>query len=162
MKSFVTMMLGLLVATPVALAAPAVAEPDAPEPTPVTVTLASLTYDGSEVSAYPTGRLTGVPVTGGPALTFRPALFAPEAYLKSDGFGEAPPDSVVQWDQAVDKLSVTLETPTPPPPFAVIGNTRDMAELATKLPAGTVVVSYVPDTYYPGYFTTTVIQPVAR
>jgi hypothetical protein len=159
-----TTIAGAIATSALIFAAPVAATPGSGDdsPAPTTARLASVSYDNSQVTDYPTGRLTGTPVSGGAQVTIRPALFGPEAYLKSTGFGDTPPGSVRQWDEAVDRLTAQDTFPSPLPPFAVIGNTRDLMQLASQLPPKTIVVSYVPDTYYPGYFSLTTMQPVAE
>ncbi|MDT5091619.1 MAG: hypothetical protein QOH60_982 [Mycobacterium sp.] len=161
MSNVLAKIAGAVVVSALILAAPVAAEPGDDTAGPTTSRLAAVVYDLNDQTGYPTGRLTGLPDGGGAPVTIRPALFSKDAYLMSAGFGDAPPDSVRRWDQAVEFLSQPNDSPTPPPPFAAIGNTQELMKVASKLPANTIVVSYVPDTTNPGKFSLVTLQPVA-
>ena len=173
MKYMSAKIAGVVAVSSLVLAAPVAARPgnitptDTPGPGPDTAgpaiaRLTSVSYDLTDMTNYPTGKLTGTPVDGGAPLTIRPTLFAKNAYFKSAGFGDTPPDSVRRWDEAIEELSAPDNSTSPAPPFAAIGNTQILVKLATQLPPRTIVVSYVPDTYDPTNFSLVTMQPVAE
>jgi hypothetical protein len=172
MRCVLAKIVGAVVVSALTLAAPVAARPGNMTPTntgpddgsavPTIARLNSVTYDLTDMTNHPTGKLTGTPVAGGAPATIRPALFGKDVYLMSAGFGDAPPDSVRQWDEAIQKLTAADNSTSPAPPFAAIGNTQELMKLATQLPAKTIVVSYVPDTYDPMNFSLLTMQPVAE
>jgi hypothetical protein len=107
------------------------------------------------------GTITGTPIGGGPALTLAGPM---DAYLKSQGFGDAPPDPVQQWDATIDRVS-GLDTNGPD----WYGNAksrvflpRTLDELATHFPPNTIVVRFAPDDTNSGTFPLVSIQPIAQ
>ena len=70
-----------------------------------TVRLTSVTADVVD------GTITGAPVGGGAAITL---AGQDDAYLKSTGFGNAPPDTIQQWDAAIDNVSDLSVEPSDP------------------------------------------------
>jgi hypothetical protein len=107
------------------------------------------------------GTITGAPVGGGAALTLAGSI---DAYLKSDGFGDAPPDPIQQWDATIDRVSgLDMNGPD------WYGNAksrvflpRTLDELATHFPASTIVVRFAPDPTNSGTFPLVSIQPIAQ
>jgi hypothetical protein len=120
-----------------------------------TATLTSVTANSTD------GTITGTPVGGGSPVTLAGQA---EAYLKSMGFGETPPDPVQQWDATIDR--VTNVDPNSPEWY---GNAkarafmpRTLNDLATRLPPNVIVVRFVPDDNHPSWFNLVSIQPVAQ
>lgn len=107
------------------------------------------------------GTITGTPVGGGDALTLAGQA---DAYLKSQGFGDAPPDPVQQWDAAIDRVSNT--DPNSPDWYgnakARVFLPRTLDGLATQFSANTIVVRFVADDANPGSFRLVSIQPIAQ
>jgi hypothetical protein len=105
------------------------------------------------------GTITGTPVGGGAALTLSGTA---DAYLKSQGFGDAAPKPVQDWDAAIDR--VTNADPNGPDWY---GNAksrvflpRSLDDLATHFPPNTIVVRFTPDGANSGSLTLVSIQPV--
>jgi hypothetical protein len=120
-----------------------------------TATLTSVTANSTD------GTITGTPVGGGAPVTLAGRA---EAYLKSVGFGDPPPDPVQQWDATIDR--VTNVDPNSPDWY---GNAkarafmpRTLNDLATRFPPDVIVVRFVPDDSHPGLFTLISIQPTAH
>ncbi|MGW4097762.1 hypothetical protein [Mycobacterium sp. NPDC004974] len=108
------------------------------------------------------GTITGTPVGGGAAITLAgPA----DAYQKSTGFGDTPPDAVQQWDTSIDKVSDLDTSPSDPNWYgnakARVFLPRTLNDLATKLPADVLVVRFTPDDTRPDTFRLVSIQPTA-
>src|SRR5262245_41612888 len=57
------------------------------------------------------GTITGTAVGGGVAITL---AGQGDAYLKSTGFGDAPPDPVQRWDATIDSVGNTSLDPSDP------------------------------------------------
>src|SRR6185312_17274597 len=55
------------------------------------------------------GTITGTPVDGGAPLTLSGQA---DAYLKSAGFGDTPPDAVQRWDAAIDGVNIATVDPS--------------------------------------------------
>src|SRR6185312_225409 len=109
------------------------------------------------------GTITGTPVDGGAPLTLSGQA---DAYLKSAGFGDTPPDAVQRWDSAIDGVNNTTIDPFDPNWY---GNAkartflpRTLDDLATRFPPGTLVVRFVSDDTHPGWFRLVSIQPIAH
>ncbi len=109
------------------------------------------------------GTITGVPVGGGPAVT----LAGPEdAYLKSTGFGDSPPDPVQQWDAAIDRVGDLDTSPANPNWYgnakARVFLPRTLNDLATKFPDDVLTVRFTSDDSRPDAFRLVSIQPIAQ
>lgn len=107
------------------------------------------------------GTITGILVGGSAPLTF---AGQGDAYLKSQGFGDAPPDPVQQWDAAIDRVSNA--DPSGPDWYGT-GKSRaflprSLDDLATRFPPNTIVVRFVPGDANAGSFRLVSIQPVAQ
>jgi hypothetical protein len=106
------------------------------------------------------GTITGTPDAGGPAVTLAgPA----DAYLKSAGFGDTPPDPVQRWDAEIDSVSNLDTSPADPNWYgnakAKVFLPRTLNELATKFPPGSLLVRFTPDDSRPDAFRLVSIQP---
>lgn len=105
------------------------------------------------------GTITGIPVGAVAPITLAGEL---DAYLRSDGFGNAPPDPVHRWDVAIDGASNT--TASGPDWYGQAKSRaflpRELNELATQFPPGTTVVRFAADDTNPGEFRLVSIQPV--
>lgn len=106
------------------------------------------------------GTITGTPDGGGAAVTLAgPA----DAYLKSAGFGDAPPEAVQRWDAEIDNVSNLDTSPADPNWYgnakAKVFLPRTLNELATKFPPGSLVVRFTPDDSRPDAFRLVSIQP---
>ncbi|OBB96221.1 hypothetical protein A5781_15100 [Mycobacterium sp. 852002-30065_SCH5024008] len=116
----------------------------------------------SSVTANTTdGTITGTPVGGAAPMTLWGQA---DAYLKSQGFGDTPPDPVQRWDAAID--GVTHAEPSDPNWY---GNAKSRAflprtlnGLASQFPPGILVVRFMPDDTHAGWFRLVSIQPVAQ
>ncbi len=108
------------------------------------------------------GTITGTPVDGGAAITL---AGQGDAYLKSAGFGDTPPDPVRQWDDAIDSVG-TLDVDASNPNWygnakAKVFLPRTLNDLATQFPADTLMVRFTPDDTQPGSFRLVTIQPTS-
>lgn len=109
------------------------------------------------------GTITGRPVGGGSAVTL---AGQGDAYLKSAGFGDAPPDVVQRWDATIDGVnSENLDSSNP----NWYGNAkaraflpRSLNGLASQFPPNILVVRFTPDDAQPGSFRLLSIQPVLQ
>lgn len=106
------------------------------------------------------GTITGTPDGGGAAVTLAgPA----DAYLKSAGFGDAPPEAVQRWDAEIDNVSNLDTSPADPNWYgnakAKVFLPRTLNDLATKFPPGSLVVRFTPDDARPDAFRLVSIQP---
>lgn len=106
------------------------------------------------------GTITGTPDAGGAAVTLAgPA----DAYLKSAGFGDTPPDPVQRWDAEIDNVSNLDTSPADPNWYgnakAKVFLPRTLNELATKFPPGSLLVRFTPDDSRPDAFRLVSIQP---
>ncbi|WP_234796541.1 hypothetical protein [Mycolicibacterium porcinum] len=106
------------------------------------------------------GTITGTPVGGDAPVTLAgPA----DAYLKSTGFGTAPPDPIQQWDKAIDNISGLDTSPADPNWYgnakARVFLPRTLNDLATKFPADVLAVRFTPDDSRPDAFRLVSIQP---
>ncbi len=122
-----------------------------------TARLASVTADAIN------GTITGKPVGGSTPITL---AGQGDAYLKSDGFGDAAPEPVHQWDATIDSvtnLSVDQFDP------AWYGNAkarvflpRTLNDIATQFPPDVLLVRFAPDDTQPGTYRLVSIQPTPR
>jgi hypothetical protein len=107
------------------------------------------------------GTITGTPVGGGAPVTLWGQL---DAYLKSQGFGDAPPDPVQRWDSAID--GVVNTDPSGPDWYGAANSRaflpRTLNDLASRFPPDTIVVRFVPDDTHSGLFRLVSIQPVGQ
>jgi hypothetical protein len=120
-----------------------------------TARLASVTANVTD------GTITGRPVGGGTAITLAGQV---DAYLKSVGFGAAPPAPIQRWDTTIDDVG----TPDPSNPNWY-GDAKSRAflprtlnDLATQFPPNILVVRFAPDDAQPGWFRLVSVQPVAQ
>lgn len=104
------------------------------------------------------GTITGAPVGGGAAVTLAGQA---DAYLKSAGFGDAPPGPVQRWDAAIG--GATGVDPSDPNWY---GNAKSRAflprtlnDLASQFPPGILVVRFTPTDPPSGVFRLVSIQP---
>ncbi|OBA63055.1 hypothetical protein A5647_06215 [Mycobacterium sp. 1100029.7] len=118
-----------------------------------TVRLISLTANTID------GTITGIPVGGVAPITLAGQL---DAYLRSDGFGNAPPDPVQRWDAAIDHANDAI--PSGPDWYGQAKSRaflpRELNELATQFSPGTTVVRFVSDETTGGGYRLVSIQPV--
>lgn len=145
----------------VLLAVPAAAGADPGCPTGYTPDGDGCTARLTAVSADSTaGTLTGFPLGGMTPITI---FGEPGFYLPSNGFGSAPPPLVTQWDAVIAGVGAT--SPADPGWYgegkARAFLPRQLNDIATRLPSGSVVIHGVPDPMDPHLFTLRSIQPVA-
>ena len=109
------------------------------------------------------GTITGTPVNGGEAVTLGGQK---DAYLKSAGFGDAPPEVVQRWDTAIDSVGALDVGPSNPNWYgnakARVFLPRTLNDLATQLPDNVLMVGFTPDDAQPDVFRLVSIQPVSR
>ncbi|MDH6196988.1 hypothetical protein M2272_003641 [Mycobacterium frederiksbergense] len=121
-----------------------------------TARLTSVTADAVD------GTITGTPVGGGAAITL---AGQGDAYLKSAGFGDTPPDPVQQWDAAIDNVGSLDTSPSDPNWYgnakARVFLPRTLNDLATKFPPDSIVVRFVADDTRPDAVRLVSIQPTA-
>lgn len=108
------------------------------------------------------GTITGTPVGGGTAITL---AGQEDAYLKSAGFGDAPPEAVQKWDADIDGVS-NLDTDASDPNWygnakAKVFLPRTLNDLAVQFPPDILVVQFTADDAQPDTFRLVSIQPVA-
>jgi hypothetical protein len=107
------------------------------------------------------GTMTGTPVVGGAPITLSGQW---DAYLRSDGFGDTPPDPVQSWDAAIDR--VNNFDPSDPNWYGQAKSRaflpRELDELASRFPPNIIVVRFLPDDTHSGWFRLVSIQPVAH
>lgn len=122
-----------------------------------TVRLASVTADVIN------GTITGTPVGGATAITLAGQR---DAYLKSEGFGNAPPAPVAQWDSTIESVADLDTGPSDPNWY---GNAKAQAflprtlnDLAAQFPPDTLVVEFATDDTQPDTFRLVSIQPRSR
>ena len=106
------------------------------------------------------GTITGTPVGGGTAIT---VAGQQDAYEKSVGFGEAPPDPVRRWDDTIDSVS-GLDVDASNPNWygnakAKVFLPRTLNDLATQFPPDALLVQFTPDDAHPNVFRLVTIQP---
>lgn len=107
------------------------------------------------------GTITGTPVGAVTPITLAGQL---DAYLRSDGFGTAPPDPVQRWDAAIDRGNNA--NPSGPDWYGQAKSRaflpRELNGLATQFPPNTTVVRFVPDDTNSNVFRLVSIQPVRQ
>ncbi|GLE53433.1 hypothetical protein [Mycobacterium montefiorense] len=107
------------------------------------------------------GTITGIPVGGVAPITLAGQL---NAYLRSAGFGNSPPDPVQRWDAAIDRVKDAI--PSGPDWYGQAKSRaflpRELNGLATQFPPNTTVVRFVPDDANADGFRLVSIQPVAK
>ena len=107
------------------------------------------------------GTITGAPVGGGAAITL---AGQGDAYLKSAGFGDAPPDPVQQWDATIDSVN-NLDSSDPNwygNAKAKVFLPRTLNDLASRFPADILVVRFTPDDGQSDTFRLEAIQPTRQ
>lgn len=108
------------------------------------------------------GTITGTPVGGGAAITLAGQA---DAYLKSAGFGDTPPDPIQEWDSAIERVSGLDTSPSDPNWYgnakARVFLPRTLNDLATEFPSGSLVVGFVADDTRPDALRLVSIQPTA-
>lgn len=127
---------------------------------------AGATADGDGCSARMTsvtaddvnGTLTATPVGGSIPITI---FGEPDFYLPSKGFGSAATDLVRQWDATIHRVR---DVDPADPGWYGKGKAeaflpRQLNALASQLPAGTIVIRFVPDESDPHIFQLRSIQP---
>jgi hypothetical protein len=109
------------------------------------------------------GTITGAPVGGGTAIVL---AGQGDAYLKSAGFGDTPPDPIQRWDGTIDSVGGLGVDQFDPNWY---GNAKSRAfmprtlnDLATQFPPDVLVVRFTPDDASPGALRLVSIQPTAR
>lgn len=163
MKSFrrATIATGVLTLLGTLSVAPAHATPLPAFCTPSTVVDKVCTARLTSVTAdMVNGTITGAPVGGGDAVTL---TGQGDAYRESEGFGDARPEPVQQWDEAlanVNDLPVDANDPN------WYGNakakvflSRTLNGLATEFPPDVLTVRFTPDDTLQGPFRLLFIQP---
>lgn len=107
------------------------------------------------------GTITGTPVGGAAPVTL---WGQSDAYLRSAGFGDTPPDPVQQWDATIDRVSNA--DPSDPNWYGQAKSRaflpRSLDDLASRFPPNIIVVRFVPDDTHSGWFRLMSIQPVAQ
>lgn len=119
-----------------------------------TVRLASVTADVVD------GTITGTPVGGGAAITLAGQH---DAYLKSVGFGPAPPESVQSWDTTIEQVGGLDVSPAEPNWYgnakARVFLPRTLNDLATRFPPNTLLVRFTAADTEPAPWRLVSIQP---
>jgi len=109
------------------------------------------------------GTITGTPVDGTEAITL---AGEGEAYLKSEGFGDAAPEPVQHWDSTLAQVSGLDVSPADPNWYgnakAKVFLPRTLNDLATQFPPDSLVVGFTADEAQPGVFRLVSIQPALR
>lgn len=109
------------------------------------------------------GTITGTPVGGGAAVTL---AGQGDAYQKSAGFGDAPPDPIAQWDATIDSVSKLDVDPADPSWYgnakARVFMPRTLNDLASQFPPDVLTVRFTPDDAQSGSFRLVSIQPIFR
>ncbi|MGO4442500.1 hypothetical protein AB4Z42_04000 [Mycobacterium sp. 2YAF39] len=152
--SAVALSVGLSIAPAQADPLPAFCVPSSVTDNVCTVRLTSVTADVIN------GTITGAPVGGGTTITL---AGQGDAYLKSAGFGDAPPEIVHRWDDTIDSVGSLSVDPSDPNWY---GNAkartflpRTLNDLATQFPPDTLMVRFTPDDAQPGSFRLVSVQP---
>lgn len=106
------------------------------------------------------GTITGTPVGATEPITL---AGQGDAYLKSDGFGDTPPEAVQNWDNTIEQVS-GLDVSTADPNWygnakAKVFLSRTLNELATDFPPDSLLVRFTADEPQPGAFQLVSIQP---
>lgn len=119
-----------------------------------TTRLASVTTD------VVNGTITGTPVGGTEAVTL---AGQGDAYLKSTGFGDSPPEHVLTWDSTIEQVSGLDVSPAEPNWYgnakAKVFLPRTLNELATHFPPDSLLVRFTTEEPQPGVFELVSIQP---
>jgi hypothetical protein len=106
------------------------------------------------------GTLNGTLVGGQSPITLSGP---PDAYVKSTGFASSLPDPIQQWDATIDRVNNV--NPSDPGLYgqgkAEAFLPRDLNDLAAQFPPDSIVIRFVPDETYPGWFRMLSIQPTA-
>lgn len=106
------------------------------------------------------GTITGTPVGGGEAVTL---AGQGDAYLKSEGFGDARPEPVQSWDTSIEQVSGLDVSPADPNWYgnakARVFLPRTLNDLATRFPADTLLVRFAPPEEPSDTFRLVSIQP---
>lgn len=106
------------------------------------------------------GTITGAPVGGGDAVTL---TGQGDAYRESEGFGDARPEPVQQWDEALANVNGLPVDANDPNWYgnakAKVFLSRTLNGLATQFPPDTLVVEFTPDDTLQGPFRLVSIQP---
>jgi hypothetical protein len=109
------------------------------------------------------GNITGAPVGGGAAITL---AGQGDAYLKSAGFGDAPPDAIRQWDATIDSVSDLSVEPSDPNWYgnakAKVFLSRTLNDIASRFPADVLMVRFTPDDDQTNSFRLESIQPISQ
>jgi len=109
------------------------------------------------------GTITGTPVGGTEAVTLTGQA---DAYLASDGFGDAPPEPVANWDSTLAQVSGLDVSPADPNWYgnakARVFLPRTLNDLATHFPPESLLVRFTADEAQPGAFQLVSIQPMRR
>lgn len=109
------------------------------------------------------GTITGTPVGGTEAVTLTGQA---DAYLASDGFGDAPPEPVANWDSTLAQVSGLDVSPADPNWYgnakARVFLPRTLNDLATHFPPESLLVRFTADEAQPGAFQLVSIQPTLR
>ncbi|MFI5509400.1 hypothetical protein ACIA48_18190 [Mycobacterium sp. NPDC051804] len=108
------------------------------------------------------GTITGTPVGGTTPIT---VAGQGDAYLRSTGFGDARPNPVQRWDDAIDTVNGLSVDPSDPNWY---GNAkakaflpRTLNDLAGQFPPDVLVVRFTPDDAQPDSFRLVSAQPTA-
>jgi hypothetical protein len=133
---------------------PGVCNPTAGNGNVCTARMTSVTASSTD------GTITGTPVGGAAPVTFWGEA---DAYLKSQGFGNAPPDPIQRWDATID--GVNGADMSGPGWYGAAKSraflSRSLNELASQFPPDVIVVRFVPDDTHAGWFRLVSIQPIA-
>lgn len=109
------------------------------------------------------GTLTGTPVAGTEAVTLAGQA---DAYLRSAGFGDTPPEPIRNWDTTLAQVSGLDTSPAEPNWYgnakAQVFLPRTLNDLATRFPPDSLLVRFRSDEAQPGAFQLVSIQPVLR
>ena len=109
------------------------------------------------------GTITGTPLGGSAAITL---AGQGDAYLKSAGFGDAPPDPVQSWDATIDSVDNLDIEPSDPNWYgnakARVFLPRTLNDLASQFPPDILLVRFAPDDTQSGSFRLVSIQPTAQ
>lgn len=110
------------------------------------------------------GTITGTPVGGGAAITL---AGQDDAYLKSEGFPDAPPEAVQRWDTAIESVENLSVDPSEPNWYgnakAKVFLPRTLNGFADELPPGSLLVRFTaPDDTRPDVYRIVSIQPTPQ
>jgi hypothetical protein len=106
------------------------------------------------------GTITGTPVDGTEAITL---AGQGDAYLKSVGFGDTPPEPVRNWDATIEQVSGLDVSPADPNWYgnakARVFLPRTLNDLATHFPPDSLFVRFTADEAHTGALQLVSIQP---